>query len=279
MVDQVYLDELADLEDEAMGLFSVPASPRFDAEETPPELELSEEDQAIADEWDSVAPQGSTGILEAKEEDTALAAGIAAAVLLAAWLWDRRRGRYLRPQTRQPLTDGALEALAEYAIASTKNRLTDIHEQGLPDKQWRDAVWPEIEQLHSAAYALGRGGLGQLTDEDRAKLQEILDFQREKLQGFKGDRQGMSDPMQLSRLLKYAQSAYGSFKAGEHQSAIARGMTEAERILDPQAENCPGCVELAGMGWVGINKIQLPGQSEPIACDCLGNCRCHLSFR
>jgi hypothetical protein len=267
-----------------MGLFSSHTELKLDAEgddEDPPEEEdeLSEGDQAIADEWNTVAPQSFDGILEAKDKNSTLAAGIAAAVLLAAWLYDRKKAQYLRPNTRKPLTDKALEALAEYAIAHTKTQLTDIHNQVLNDAQWQNTVWPHVEWLHTASYALGKGGFHSMTDEDRAKLQEILDFQREKLQGFKGDRLSMSEPQQLARILKYAQSAYGSFKAGEHQSAIAQGMTEAKRILDPQAESCPGCIELAGMGWVGINKIQLPGQSEPVPCSCLGNCRCHLVFR
>jgi hypothetical protein len=252
---------------------------KFDAadDEEPPEEEdeLSDEDQAIADEWNAVAPQSFDGILEAKDKDSTLAAGIAATVLLAAWLYDRKRGQYLRPNTRKPLTDKALEALAEYAIAHTKTQLTDIHNQGLNDAQWQNTVWPHVEWLHTASYALGKGGFHSMTDEDRAKLQEILDFQREKLQGFKGDRSSMSEPQQLARILKYAQSAYGSFKAGEHQAAIAQGMTEAKRILNPQAEHCKQCPEYAAMGWGPISKAILPGQQ----CDCQNSCRCGLIYR
>lgn len=281
MADLAYLDELAELEEKAMGLFSSPISPislpKFDADDPDG---LSDEDQEISDRWQEYVPAGDfQTILEAKDKDIALASGIAAGILLAAWLYDRRKGVYLKPRTRRPLPPESLDALIEAAIATSKNRLINIHEQGLNDNQWMSENWDEISWLHTASFALGRGGLSAMTGKDRIKLKEILDFQREKLQGFNNDRQGMSESMQLSRILKYAQSAYGSFKAGEHQAAIARGMKEAKRILDPQSESCPGCVELAGMGWVGIDKIQLPGQSEPIFCSCLGNCRCRLVFR
>lgn len=71
----------------------------------------------------------------------------------------------------------------------------------------------------------------------------------------------------------YAESAIPPYWQGATALAVARGLTEARRILGV-AEHCAGCVREAGRDWHPIPTLAPIGSQE-----CGQSCKCRVIFR
>lgn len=87
----------------------------------------------------------------------------------------------------------------------------------------------------------------------------------------------------LSRAAMYADAAWSHFMSIQLETAKLAGKTQARRILG-YAEHCAshperdpptmGCVDLADMGWVPIDKVVPIGRAT-----CRSRCHCNITFR
>lgn len=228
-----------------------------------PEEDYPEEIESAISSWNETVPEPSQGILEAK--DNFLISGvIAAGILLAAWLYDRRKNRYLKPQNREVLAEDDLRAMMGDRIDQAKDRL---------NRKSPGTAWDEIRNLHTEAYLLGRGGASQMGDDDYRNLDEILKFQKSRLRVFQDAAGGLSEGASRNRLSMYATSAESSFNAGREAAAIAAGFKYAQRFLSP-AENCPDCLKYAGMGKRAIGVLPVPKTQSR----CMINCLCRMKY-
>jgi hypothetical protein len=71
----------------------------------------------------------------------------------------------------------------------------------------------------------------------------------------------------------YAEAGRGTYYVFTTKEMRAAGKTEEENQLHP-AEHCQSCLDEAARGWVPIGTLIPIGQR-----DCLGRCRCTISYR
>lgn len=259
----------------------VDADDLFDPWAVPEDTEAVElpTEEEISDSWHSYMPAEYGGIIEAQDaDDQSLSKGIAAAVLLGAWLFSRKRNEYLKPANaegqRDRVSEDTVADILDTRIAAARKRFdrlsTDYERGAIGVDEWWDQVLPEVLSIHSEAYVLGKGGLGQLTRDDRDRLEKLLRFHRFKLSEFHQDlmTRGLSDLAIRNRLRMYAQSARSSFEAGQDAAAKVAGYKTEQWFLG-NAEHCPDCVALADMGRVKIGTLPPIGSNQ-----CVWNCKC-----
>jgi hypothetical protein len=244
------------------------------------------EDEAMIEEWTATAPKRFEGILEAEPVDT-LAPTLASAILLGAWLYDRRTGTYTPPKTRRkpsprPVKEGAIADLVSERVKATAERLDKINsryqagKEGLDD--WFNLQDDEIQALHTELFILGRGGIKAMDRDARDMLHDLLRFQRWKLSEFHGELivgTTLSPAQIAARSKLYAESAKQAYVKGRLEWAKAEKI-QARRYLNPLVkEHCRQCPEYATAGFVSASRIVAPG----VACDCMANCKCLLEFK
>jgi hypothetical protein len=72
----------------------------------------------------------------------------------------------------------------------------------------------------------------------------------------------------------YADALYSTFaNVQTAREASLGGQRYARRIIDPAAEHCDECPELADRGWVPIEEMVPIGDTT-----CLTNCRCEIEY-
>lgn len=247
--------------------------PTLDVPDDAPDAEVPDSDDVLAD-WDDAVPTQYQGMLDAQTDDrTSLSAGIAAAILLAAWLWNRKKGVYLAPETRQPLPPDVLTTVVQQRIDKATQQLGDISIDDLDE--WHDRALTQILLLHSSAFAAGRGGFNQMSDDDEELLSQLLRFQQYRLSVFKqaiADRL-LSTAQVNDRLSKYSASALASFYYGQQQAMAASGFKYAQRFLNP-AEHCDDCIGYADQGKKKIGDLPPPC----VASACIMNCKCSIKY-
>lgn len=153
-------------------------------------------------------------------------------------------------------------------------------------QQWYDAMRATMKHEYRAAYLASIGGLENY---DRSEISKFgwrmrphyrwlnnflaeLESGKQGLNGFAVVRAGM-----------YARAANAIYENERMRVAREAGYTEARRVLGPNESHCtdeggtairPGCIELAGLGWVSISEMTPLGEAL-----CLSNCLCGLEFR
>ena len=188
--------------------------------------------------------------------------------LLALLLRDRGRGEVLDEIERNILRHQENMRNATQAMIDQRIGLAD----------WQRSMATDMRGLHIQNGALGRGGLRNLTDADRAVLQDGLRFQFQHLDGFAGDiAAGNLSPAQMrARAELYAQSGRSVYWYSNTETQRADGMTEERRVAIGDSGTCTPCTDLAALGWQPIGSLPNPG-GEP--CDGLSNCRCEKEYQ
>jgi hypothetical protein len=111
------------------------------------------------------------------------------------------------------------------------------------DKTVEDGLGEQLDRLDKFGQAIGRGEL--------------------------------SVPQIKARARSYSNSARVAFFQIEALSKARSGIKTGKRILDSQAAHCFDCLRYAGMGYVSLSDLILPGTS----CLCNTGCKCSVVYR
>ena len=143
--------------------------------------------------------------------------------------------------------------------------------------EWIAAVGVLMTDLFIRLYALGRGGLEQMEDDDWQAVGGMVERQKQYLAGFESDLKagGVSAAQAVARAALYMAAARGAFESARAVAAERAKKTEERWVITP-GENCTGCVANAGLGWVSLGTLPMPGAG---ATPCRSNCRCHKEYR
>jgi hypothetical protein len=193
--------------------------------------------------------------------------------------WNERAARYVAPSGRyvsraavRDALDAALDHSAQTIRALTEGLRTSA--VALPD--WRLQMAREVKSVHLASAALAKGGWAQMAPADLGRVGQRLREQYAFLDRFAAEVESGAqrrDGTLVRRADLYIQAGRGTFHATEQREMGLRGMTE-ERSLRHAGDSCPGCVDEAARGWVALGDLVPVG-----ARDCLGRCRCAVSYR
>lgn len=166
-----------------------------------------------------------------------------------------------------------------------QSRLRDLTNQMLTNQigaqQWYDESARLLKLSYRATADVSRGG-GEMTEEDRKRWLALALTLLLLLNRAAEDINRRIFPMD-GRLSAYIGSL-GAANNGLYENwrltmAKNLGYTEGMRKLTP-ADHChnssdrPGCVELAALGWVPIEKVVWLG-----AATCRRHCKCEMHFR
>lgn len=195
-------------------------------------------------------------------------------------IWDRIRRVFINPATNEVISqDEMLRVLGERAAASKAITSVAI-EQALAGEisfsEMESIMAVEVRNLNIQLYSMGKGGISQISPLDREIMSGILTEEYTFMGNFVTDIQsGNLSPAQVSnRYDSYMEHSRQSFWEGSRAAAVAAGMTQERRVLNP-AEHCQDCIGYAAQGWVRINTLPRPGQAS----ECRSNCKCTIIFR
>lgn len=202
-----------------------------------------------------------------------------------SWYWNEKSQRYhWRNGSERFLSRKEVLGYVNESIQAAES-VTDylaglMSEAQLAPADWRDLMRREIKGEYIRQYTLGIGGREQMTPADWGRVGAMLKKQYKFLDGFVDAFPDLSEGQIAARARQYIGSARQAFEKANQLAQIKAGMDEVEWVLDPEAENCEGCEEFAGMGWQLIAddpyEGAVPGSGDT---PCLGNCRCHQEFR
>lgn len=201
---------------------------------------------------------------------------------LDGFTWDADRQAYIRPNGRPVADESVTHALLLFlaAIAWDLEHHAEQAARGeVTVDHWRDTVAPLIRSAYIAAYVLGVGGLDALTDDGRSTIGTRLADSMARLDRFAGlvaDRDPAVDTIAavVARAALYVSPGYTLHEAARAESHETAGFAEERSILEPGAEHCLECAQVADLGWVAIGSTPLPGGRE-----CGPGCRCRMEYR
>lgn len=152
----------------------------------------------------------------------------------------------------------------------------------ITSQQWYEESARMLKLSTRAVTDVARGTDEPMTDEERARLLLLLLLLFRKLnrtaEALNSGSISLDGNLLTSAGLRGAtpRASYENWRVTEHQ---ARGYTEARRVLGV-AEHCersgdrPGCVELAALGWVQIERLIAIGEAT-----CREHCKCTVEYR
>lgn len=191
------------------------------------------------------------------------------------------RGRYYNLRTGRFVAAREVNGLLHDYLDANMTRLSAFADRvasGQASTQdLQNAMVTYLADSHATMYALGRGGVKQMTSSDFERLSERLEQEYNYLEGFMADIDSgrVSRGQMQMRLAMYGESVWGSFWLGESAGAEAVGFTEERRIAIDDEGTCGKCEGYAKQGWVDIGTLPKPGQQSP----CLSRCRCRMQQR
>lgn len=267
-------------------------------------LLLTAADYARADVyWKSHAGPMFSGLIESPkvEEVTKTSYGQPDQVLKdAPFRYDPSRQRYIRSNGRA-VKDDEIRALLIALLASASDSMeTDAQQMVagvVPLDVWQAAQAEQIKDLYIASYAVGRGGLAQITEDDAKEIigkksGEALAGALKKLRRFgkqiESEGETAETPAQIvNRAGLYANPAHTLYEVGRHQAHKnakdedgKQILYEESNVLDDQAQHCKteehtdGCPEVTDQGWQPFGTLPLPGHRT-----CGSACRCKMKYR
>lgn len=207
--------------------------------------------------------------------------------------FDPRTGRYR-------WTDGASKgklaprkailSLTDRYIKSESDRLIEVGRSwvsgAIDDRTFQVSAAEIIRQVTIGAAILGANGIDNLKNQDWQRIQETIKRNLYKGRDKDGKPFGLrqlmrdrlsgeaSDAQFLARLKMLANAARLAFHQEDAIAQAKAGATECRRILGV-AEHCQDCIDYAAIGWIGIDRLILPGDR----CACRSNCKCRVEFR
>lgn len=192
------------------------------------------------------------------------------------WVYDPATGEYVREGHHDDDDKRRWLWLLILALGLLFDQLSRAYADGtLTAGEWHDGARQRLREAYIAAYLLGRGGLGRMTDADYARIAALVQGQDRFLLGFLGALPGLSEAQIAVRLRQYANSVQQAYWTALDEEKSEAGLTEElwRRTAD---ESCVDCIEFEGMGWKPIGTFPEPGSGET---ECLSNCKCYKAYR
>lgn len=195
------------------------------------------------------------------------------------WTYDLKSHRYRSEETGRFLSAKAVEALTEAYIAQQKEKLVSLGDRFISGKidarQWEDQFAKTLKEVLVNSYALGRGGMKQMTSRDLGITSAMMREQYLYLRNFTNEtmRGRLTEAQFRARQNLYIEKAYSAYWMGRLEAHRAAGYLYERDIIQP-GENCSSCLRIAARGWVRL------GTNPPIGVDriCKNNCRCRKEF-
>lgn len=163
-----------------------------------------------------------------------------------------------------------LTAAVEQSAVAMRNLAESLAGGSMSLAGWYERMAEEVRDAHAAA-AVAAG------EEDPAAASPALDRQLDYLDAFARDVESGSQPLDgtlAARAAMYARSALGAYAGAERRQARGAGAALERRVLDPGAEHCRECIDLAALGWQPAGTLPDIGEG----CSCIVNCHCHFEF-
>lgn len=140
-------------------------------------------------------------------------------------------------------------------------------------------LWALIVDAYLVSYLLGRGGVGNMADDDWSSVGDGVVGQREFLDNFvkqlaAGD---MPEGTIRNRATLYILSSGAAYEMGRRRAKLASGNYDEELWSLGAAEHCSDCTSLNLLGWQPIGT--LPTVPRAGATQCLSNCKCNIMYR
>jgi hypothetical protein len=134
-----------------------------------------------------------------------------------------------------------------------------------------------VTDIFIRLYALGRGGLAQMEDDDWQAVGGLIERQKQYLKGLENDLKAgrVSVAQAAARAAMYMAAARSAFESARAVAAERAQKTEEKWVITP-GENCSGCLGNAERGWVAIGTLPMPGAGTT---PCRSNCRCYKVYR
>lgn len=193
--------------------------------------------------------------------------------------WDPATAQYRAPNGRF-VSRGAVRGALDRAITSEAKHMLDMLQQlrlgQLSLDGWYAGMRQSIKLVHLWAAAAASGGWAQLDASDYGRVGQIIRFHYDRLARFAEQLANRLpiDGRAVIRVGMYAKAARKTYHDIELVLTQEAGFTEERNILDPAAESCAECLDLASLGWVPIGTMPRPGNRL-----CLTNCACTLEYR
>ena len=185
------------------------------------------------------------------------------------WYYDPRTKRYHDDVTHRFLAFATVEGLMEKSLdafhkeADTLSAL--IADKAMPVGEWEAGMQAVVRRAYEANCILARGGLAQVTDEDREKIHELLEFQFERLDRFAGqivDEHWTAKGGAIRRRADmYVNSARQIFWYIETQNQKEIGGKWERWVLIGgvgDENTCADCIALSAKGWVELGTLPQP---------------------
>lgn len=194
-----------------------------------------------------------------------------------AW-WQKRAPRNARnalangePVSRRTL-DAALAAAALVLLAQGKSLQARDFELSV----WQLAFADEIIPLHLASGAAAVDGIGRLTLDATAKIEERTRSELGYLRDFAlGVAAGevLLGGLILQRSAMYAEAGRATYHSVEEYEMGRNGFDQEMSIRNAR-DSCPGCLDQEAKGWQPIGRMIPIGHR-----DCLTRCKCSVAYR
>ncbi|MGL5059106.1 MAG: hypothetical protein ACRC62_03910, partial [Microcoleus sp.] len=195
------------------------------------------------------------------------------------WTYNVKSQRYQDKESGKFLSAQKVAALTETYIAQQQKKLTSLGDRFIAGKidarQWEDQFAKTLKEVLVNSYALGRGGMKQMTSRDLGITSAIMREQYLYLRNFTNEtmRGRLTEAQFRARQNLYIEKAYSVYWMGRLEAHRAAGYLY-ERDIIQAGENCSSCLRIAARGWVRL------GTNPPIGVDriCKNNCRCRKEF-
>ena len=176
------------------------------------------------------------------------------------------------------ITEKDLQALNERRSVSLAKTLHDVtfklNSGKIDTDRWEKDFTKAVIDAHIQQFTLGVGGKNNLTEIDRLRLTQEIEFQKGRISVLKNDiLYGQSKAKINYRIDMFSTSIKGSFEAGKTAAHQRAGFT-LERRIRTATESCQACIFYAAVGWVAIGSLPAPTKR----CECRANCKCYKIF-
>jgi hypothetical protein len=197
--------------------------------------------------------------------------------------YDQRSQRYrytTGPQKGQFVSTAAVTRLVEdYIIQQRRDTatITDILLSGkISPSTWEYGIATALKQMHINSYSLGRGGIGRLTADDIAIIENRLRSEFKFLSKFTKDiaSGALSEAVIRNRLAMYTDAAFSAWQQGRGEDAVNNGAKFEIWDAADDKGTCADCSGKARLGWQPIGSLGVPG----FGVQCLSRCRCIKRF-